>query len=243
MKNNILYHYTHKNALINMLQNKTIWATDYKYLNMENIVKQLSEKIKKNSSDDIYTQKIADLSCSLPINKAVFCLSEKGDMLSQWIHYGEYAVGFNVEKLNKCLELQNFHKVHPCFYTDDTLNSLISDFIKNQDSFDIDYFLSYIALLYNNEYSQEECEWRAISSSLSLISNPEEDKWKIRITSSKRIIEYVEINIKDFFPIDKIIISSEKDFESEKEYLEKILYDNGICETEIIKSSIPFRKI
>ena len=182
MRNNILYHYTHKNALINMLQNKTIWATDYKYLNMEHTVRQLSERIKKNSSEDVYTQKIADLSCSLPINKAVFCLSEKGDMLSQWIHYGEYAVGFNVEKLNKCLESQDFHKVQPCFYNDEKLNSLLSDFIKNQDSCGIDYFLSSIALLYNNGCSQEECEWRAISSSLSLISDPEEDKWKIRIT-------------------------------------------------------------
>ncbi|WP_294404128.1 hypothetical protein [uncultured Clostridium sp.] len=243
MKNNILYHYTHKNALINMLKNKTIWATDYKYLNMGNIIKLLSEKIKKNSSNDIYARKIAELSCSLPINKAVFCLSEKGDMLSQWIHYGEYAIGFNVEKLNKCLESQDFHKVQPCFYTDDKLNELLSQFIEDDNSCGIDYFLSSIALLYNNGYSQGECEWRAISSSLSLLSNSVDDKWKMRITSSKHIIEYTEINIDEFFPIDRIIISSEKNFKVEKESLEKILYDNGICETEIIKSSIPFRKI
>lgn len=243
MNSNILYHYTHKNALISIIKNKVIWATDYKYLNMNDQIKKLYEKVKKYASDNTYTEKIADLSCSLPMNKGVFCLSEKGDMLSQWIHYGEYAIGFNIEALDKCLESHGFYKVKPCIYSDDEIDKLITKFFQNNNSIDIEYFLSYIGLIYKNSRSKDECEWRAVSSSHPLISNTKTDNWKIRITPSKKIIEYVDIDIEEYFPIEKIIISSEKNFEAEKEFLEEILYNNGINNIDIIKSSIPFRKI
>ena len=77
MENNILYHYTHKNALLSIIKNKCIWATDYKYLNLESEIQMLCRKVRQYVPDDVYTQKIADLSYSLPINKGIFCLSEK----------------------------------------------------------------------------------------------------------------------------------------------------------------------
>ena len=73
------------------------------------------------------------------------------------------------------------------------------------------------------------------------------DKWKIRITPSKHIVEYLEISMLESFPIEKIIISSEKDFNKEKESLQNILiktYGLKILDkVHILKSSIPFRKI
>ncbi|MGM9934895.1 MAG: DUF2971 domain-containing protein [Clostridium sp.] len=243
MENNILYHYTHKNALLSIIKNKCIWATDYKYLNLESEIQMLCRKVRQYVPDDVYTQKIADLSYSLPINKGIFCLSEKGDLLSQWIRYGEYAIGFNMDKLNYCLENQDFHKARPCIYKEDDLKKKITDFKENDDYADMEYFLSLIELLYKNSRYDEECEWRVISSSLPITTQAKEEKWKVRITPSKKIVEYTEINIDEFFPIEKIIVSSEKDFDSERVFLEKFLEQNGINNTEVIKSSIPFRKI
>ncbi|MDO5516482.1 MAG: DUF2971 domain-containing protein [Clostridium sp.] len=247
MSENILYHYTHRNALINILRNRSLWAADYKYLIDNNEITKLCSKLKDFNPNNIYIQKIADLSSSLPANKGIFSLSEQGDLLSEWIHYGEYAVGFNVNNLNKCLESQGFYPLQRCIYNENAQNKILDNFIADSDSFDIENFLSTIALLFKDSKFSEEKEWRAISSSLPLTSSSKHDKWKIRITSSKHIVEYLEINLSEFFPIEEIIISSEKDFAEEKESLENILLKTyglkSLDKIHILKSSIPFRKI
>lgn len=243
----ILYHYTHRNALINILKSKAIWATNFKYLPDNNQIAKLCTKLKDLNSENIYVQKVADLSFSLPTNKGIFSLSEKGDLLSQWIHYGEFAIGFNKDKLNACLENQGFYKLQKCIYNESTQKKILDELVLNYDSFNIETFLSTAALLFKDLKSAEENEWRAISSSLAVTSSSKYDKWKIRITPSKHIIEYVEINLDDCFPIEEIIISSEKDFDEERSLLEKILtmrYGKGsLNQIKIKKSSIPFRKI
>ncbi|MBE6063588.1 MAG: DUF2971 domain-containing protein [Clostridium butyricum] len=243
----ILYHYTHKNALINILKNRTIWATNFKYLKDNEQISNLCRKLKYLNPDNIYVQKIVDLSFSLQSNKGVFSLSEKGDLLSQWIHYGEFAIGFNQDKLNICLEKQGFYKLQKCIYNEDLQNKIILDSISNYDSFNIEKFLSNIGLIFKNIKHAQENEWRAISTSLAVTSSSKYDKWKIRITPSRHILEYLEINLSDCFPIEEIIVSSEKDFEKEKYSLEHIIamnYGNdSLNNIKIKKSSIPFRKI
>lgn len=243
----ILYHYTHKNALINILKNRTIWATNFKNLNYTNQIAKLCRKLKQQNPNDIYVQKIADLSLSLPANKGIFSLSQKGDLLSQWIHYGEFAIGFNKEKLDICLEKQGFYKLQKCIYSENIQNKILDNFIISYDSFNIESFLSSAALLFNDMKYSEENEWRAVSSSLSVTSSSKYDKWKLRITPSKHIIEYLEISLDECFPIEEIIISSEKDFYEEKSNLEKVLTmsygKNFLDKIKIQKSSIPFRKI
>lgn len=247
MSENILYHYTHRNALINILTSRSLWATDYKYSIDNNEITKLCNKLKDLNPNNIYIEKEVDLSSSLPANKGIFSLSEQGDLLSQWIHYGEYAIGFNVEKLNSCLVNQGFYPVQKCIYSENVQNKILDEFMSDSDSFNIEKFLSNIALLFKDKKFQEEKEWRAISSSLPLTSSSMLDEWKIRITPSKHIVEYLEISMLESFPIEKIIISSEKDFNKEKESLQNILiktYGLKILDkVHILKSSIPFRKI
>lgn len=247
MSENILYHYTHRNALINILKNRSLWATDYKYSIDNNEITKLCNKLKALNSNNIYIEKEADLSSSLPTNKGIFSLSEHGDLLSQWIHYGEYAIGFNINKLNVCLIDQGFYPVQKCIYNPDTQNRILEEFISDSDSFNIEKFLSNIVLLFKNEKFKDEREWRAVSSSLPLTSSSNIDNWKIRITPSKHIVEYLEIDFHHCLPIEEIIISSEKDFNEEKEIIQNILvktYGLKIMDQiHILKSSIPFRKI
>lgn len=247
MSENILYHYTHRNALINILRNRSLWAADYKYSIDNNRIAKLCRKLKELNPDNIYVQKAADLSSSLPANKGIFSLSEQGDLLSEWIHYGEYAVGFNVKKLNTCLESQGFYPLQKCIYNENDQNKILDEFIADSTSFNIEKFLSNIALIFKDSKYSEEKEWRAVSSSLPLTSSSKYDKWKIRITPSKHIVEYLEISLNECFPIEEIIISSEKDFVEEKESLENVLLKTYglkfLDKIHILKSSIPFRKI
>lgn len=248
MSENILYHYTHRNALINILKNRSLWADDYRYSSIDNNeITKLCRKLKEYNPDNIYVQKQADLSSSLPANKGIFSLSEQGDLLSEWIHYGEYAVGFNVEKLNACLESQGFYPVQKCIYNENAQNKILDEFMTDSNSFNIEKFLSNIALIFKDSKFKEEREWRAISSSLPLTSSSKYDRWKIRITPSKHIVEYLEIKLHQYFPIEEIIISSEKDFDEEREILENLLFKTYglkyLDKINILKSSIPFRKI
>ena len=243
----ILYHYTHKNALMNILKNRSLWATNFKYLTDRSQLARLCRKLKDINPENMYVQKAADLSFSLPANKGIFSLSEEGDLLSQWIHYGEFAIGFNKDKLNACLENQGFYKLQKCIYSEKIQNKILDDFVVNLDSFNIETFLSTAALLFKDMKSAEENEWRAVSSSLAVTSSSKYDKWKIRISPSKHIIEYLEVRLDECFPIEEIIISSEKDFDEERAALEKVLTMNyginSLNQIKIRKSSIPFRKI
>lgn len=116
-----IYHYTDANGLIGIIRNKTLWATDIRFLNdhmelyagIESTIKLSKEMADtcQQSSDHVYNsaKKIYELFPNiLKKNLARRCIyitsfSKSRDNLRQWMSYcppnGGYAISFNKEKI------------------------------------------------------------------------------------------------------------------------------------------------
>ena len=128
-----LYHYCSLNTFLNIMKNKSIWVSDIERSNdflelvalrqlfSQHINADFNEIIEKNRISDenldlvngLWTLRedfMAKLSTAYTRTFA-FCLSEKGDLLSQWRGYADdgtgVAIGFNLDffkNLNKKTE-------------------------------------------------------------------------------------------------------------------------------------------
>lgn len=112
-----LYHYTDSHALLGILRDKAIWASDYRYLNDasemrrgEEIVQEMAETLAKTTNVRVHRWVLDSFAHhhrtdSLTQGSGVFVasFSEEGNLLSQWRAYGAngagYSIGFSNLKL------------------------------------------------------------------------------------------------------------------------------------------------
>jgi len=128
-----LYHYTTADGLKGIVKSKTIWASDYRFVNdatefsyglsifdqtLQRLLKQHPSGVTDtNLSNAIKT--IENFRTAIPdfsLLIASFC--EHGDLLSQWRGYNGalgYAVGINADWLNQNAEAQGFRLVPACY--------------------------------------------------------------------------------------------------------------------------------
>ncbi|UPJ39776.1 DUF2971 domain-containing protein [Bradyrhizobium sp. 40] len=106
----LIYHYCDANALLGILQNRQVWATDTNYLNdadelaslFKNVVGHLAAKRTKGSEFLIEQfQKISATAATfrrglIGLGVYVACFSEDGDVLSQWRAYAADGMGFAI---------------------------------------------------------------------------------------------------------------------------------------------------
>jgi hypothetical protein len=111
----ILYHYTTAGGLFGILQHKSIWATDARFLNdaqeiiyaLDDTCEYLEERL---SGESIGTPQHAVIGTAIEMLKepdlpaAIYlsCFCEDGDLLSQWRGYAAgqgYAIGFDAQEL------------------------------------------------------------------------------------------------------------------------------------------------
>lgn len=256
----IVYHYTSPYALVSILESKKIWATNYDLLNdKEELINSLKlfSQMANNSNWDV-KDAIRFLETE-PLNVAVFSLSSKGDSLSQWRSYcpptGGYAIGFNRKRLNAILKKHRFCELQPCIYDKIKQEDMINNFIKNfppTDNIDkfkkfnimFEKYIQTAGLLIKNEGFNEEYEWRAISE---IISSDLENamEWKIR-SGIYNLIQYLEVDLSEDFPIENIIIGPCRDIQLAKKSVDRALrifnynkWNETNVETEI--SVIPYR--
>jgi hypothetical protein len=126
-----LYHYTTAEGLQGIIKTKSIWASDYRFLNdatefdyglsifdeiFEGFATRLPseavEVIKRTKED--YRRATFDIGTTLQI--ASFC--GHGDLLSQWRGYSGaigYAIGFNREWLHQNAQVQGFQLIPTCY--------------------------------------------------------------------------------------------------------------------------------
>ncbi|KWX19717.1 hypothetical protein AFM11_34305 [Mycolicibacterium wolinskyi] len=116
----IVYHYTDSQAFKGVVENATLWATDFRYLNDSQeliytwaaFVERL-EKLVDESSDhsDAYRAQLQALTLMnarnlMQFDDAMFvaCFTELSDRISQWTHYGAmgrgFALGFDSERIS-----------------------------------------------------------------------------------------------------------------------------------------------
>lgn len=130
MENNIYYHYCSVETLISILKFKTIRLSDVNKLNDSHETKEIAvllqeavfNSLKKSVLRDniilgmtkesalrfITKSAINQLVLSNDSLQYIFCLSENGDLLSQWRGYGDsgrgVSIGFNIESIEEIIQ-------------------------------------------------------------------------------------------------------------------------------------------
>lgn len=213
----MLYHYTSIDGLMGILSNKSIWLTDYQYLNdMEEI--EHGKSIVKNTANALLESSIDQSTKDLlqkwihgleEIEERIFIasLSSDGDSLSQWRAYGPVAVGFKAEELS--LHLNECH-VRAVEYSEKTQASLAAFFLNHlcqacpSDSADEDFErtrelyestgrLVELLCFFKNSGFEDEKEYRVVHiEDLSVIDSFKLERPKRRYRSDiSHIIPYL----------------------------------------------------
>jgi hypothetical protein len=105
----ILYHYTSIEGLMGILESRSIWLSDYQYLNDRreinhgaDIIREVARKMLKKSNDKLVSKLLEAWIVNLDnIEDRIFIasFSADGDSLSQWRAYGTVALGFKVSDI------------------------------------------------------------------------------------------------------------------------------------------------
>ena len=155
-----LFHYTTIKGLQGIVENRSIWATDTRYLNdfsensySKKILRQelinfcketpvFHKNTTPNKSPGYHFLKILEenIQTLFPSDKFSFYVcsfSEQKDLLSQWRGYGQdgtgFSLGFNINKLSQCLKESNFD-IRPCIYEEEKQKELMRALIKETAS-------------------------------------------------------------------------------------------------------------
>lgn len=137
-----IFHYTSAQGLIGILNNKTLWATHYNYLNdqteFNHAKKIILNTIEESENPLVIRYKEILIECLTQIYNiyAVYTcsFSEEKNLLSQWRAYcpfeGGFSIGFNLDELKK--QSSNFFQ---CIYKYNEktieINKLIIQFCEN----------------------------------------------------------------------------------------------------------------
>jgi len=117
----LVFHYTNLSALIGIIENQCLWATNLYFLNDRNeykhgmnIIKEVMESIKTEENKFILNAIYVVLNEISEVDKYVACFSKEGDSLSQWRAYANngsgISIGFNRKKLESALSGNNSYK-------------------------------------------------------------------------------------------------------------------------------------
>jgi Protein of unknown function (DUF2971) len=106
-----LYHYTDAGGLIGIIDSKTLWATDARYLNdtleveyARRLVRDVLEDKRDSQPSEVVREFLESAIETFNPYEALYCVfvacfCEEGDLLSQWRAYADrgagYSIGFN----------------------------------------------------------------------------------------------------------------------------------------------------
>lgn len=257
----ILYHYCSIESFYGIISSKNIWLSDSSQSNdikentwLDHIVKSVLDDIA--SSPDIETIKITAKDYFLcKWNPYIFCLSEEGDLLSQWRGYADNArgvsIGFDLSVIKELMGIIN--SKHKLTSSSDVLhlNKIVYDLATQKETVqecllkDKLNDLSYkYFIMFKNPVFQEEKEWRLSAGSIGG-AKPDEfgaiASFKFRL-SNKKIIRYFDLPIVNNLMakiIKEIIIGSKS--EIDETTLHFFLRTHGFKDVSIRKSILPYR--
>ncbi len=200
----MLFHYCSIEAFFGIIQNKSIWASNYKFLNdyqeiyaaknlIEDNIDRIENKLKKEPN---YKKAIEELLKSLNMDKDIFIasLSTEKDLLSQWRAYannGEgICFGFNANKLTGL----NYPIVEVIYEKGAFFNKLIQiliTYLRKDDWSNFHNDLDLLLCSYKTKDFREEKEKRLV-----VIPNSEKEKENIKFrVSGSFIVPYISIDL------------------------------------------------
>ena len=257
-----LYHYCNVNSFFNIIENRSIWLSDIEKSNdtleLSYIKKEYSNYVRQAIIDFIGYHITNDLPFdedkltafsnvfseihALPISKTwVFCLSEKGDLLSQWRGYADdgygIAIGFDRKFFEKFVDtFWESRKEEPYLLWLSKINYSKYDMKKEIEKLinPLEFGKCITLEEFANKIMQPLSQVDAIAPFFKDPSFKEEKEWRIAFSS---IIgtecNYSRINRETpvatlggfaYFPIDKNLVSHlELKFKDLKKAINKII--------------------
>lgn len=168
---NTVYHYCSADTFLNIIKYKKLWLSDIEHMNdfkeMKWFLEAFEEIISDELNEDEYKRIHKDVLDNLDITRGYMCcLSEDGDILSQWRGYAQdgqgISIGFYPEKLGvnfKRMMFQNkfiknsffLNKVH--YYSKNEIREIIIEALNSNE-------------VINNFYSSEDRDFGKIDNSI-----------------------------------------------------------------------------
>lgn len=247
-----LYHYTSLEALIGIVNHRTLWASNIKYLNdtseqtiLQNLVRdQILELIAKQSSNAPGRWRQA---FQRALDIFVVCLSEDaGDRLSQWRAYGgtcgvclKFHKRSFVDYFDRGYPGSTFQKVkyvspdwdaHLRAWAEKIKANLDSDEPGNPP-----HRIAIESAFFKHQSFREEKEWRTIAIRLGA-------PLRHRVRGSL-LIPYIELNLGEVLPnlLEAVIVGPMNHKEQTAEAIEGLLKENGLSAVKVWCSKTPYR--
>jgi hypothetical protein len=204
----VLYHYTSLNGFKSIIENRFIWATDFRFLNDIDEVRHIFKDILPIISPSEYTDssdKIPDRLFDNNIFKPILIssFSEINDNIAMWGRYSNdegINIGIHSESiLNSFLNEDQTQVLYvgKCIYDDklkyDIVNRIYQKYLNEENGFTFFKELLLVAPFLKNSSFEHEKEWRIVAEySPDSVENYGRPRFRI---SKNSIVPYGNISI------------------------------------------------
>jgi hypothetical protein len=262
----LLYHYTSQKGLLGIIEKKKLWATNIRYLNDSQELKQAialaKVQLRKQSGDRSIREFVEkacrtlddSLSVDTPFAIYVASFSTCNDMLSQWRGYcpsgSGFSVGFKVNNLRK-LAGRRSQEIDiafiPCIYDKDEQDRLISELIyaarnayADQSSPEVLFLflmLRWAAAIKHRGFDEER-EWRLVAGGTRADSLVREGR--------SFLVPYIEFDLVEegkegIDCIESVTVGPTSHPKLSEQSVKDLLDRHGVGNCATTRSEIPFR--
>lgn len=217
-----LYHYTSVEGLKGIIDNRSLWATNYRYLNDSAEIKDMfysmtEMKIYKEgplsgvSADELMEKAFRNI--EIP-NHVVTSFSEQSDDLSMWGRYGNndkgIAIGFDNISADNWKPQEDMQKPYfgRCIYDRKTKDKLLTRLFKTcTEPIEIITLWTKICAFFKNDSFSGEKEWRLVAD-CNFKAKKGAGKPSFRVANN-RLIPYFNMEMKSVedFRFSDIVLS------------------------------------
>ena len=207
-----LYHYTNFNGLLGIVESRSLWASDIRYMNDSAELKHTADLIRTEITErigaghprpDLLNQFLDWVTHRITNGHMLFAASFRanGNLLSQWRGYSRLgkgvSIGFDPEYILRCAERQSF-QIGRCIYSCEQQARLISQVVDAVETLAAEHGSSGTTgtgtggvddSSYHTVFKQIESDLLRIAAILKHPSFREEEEWRI---VSPVITDYVE---------------------------------------------------
>lgn len=233
-ENKKLYHYTSKENFLKIIENKSLFATDIRFLNdgMEtNMVSKILNELlsEDNEIEEVLEQDkfyISEFYESFKgVETYVVSFSEKSDDLNQWRCYASNATGicieFNIDKLLDCLN--NTKCQENCIHPNFALEKCIYDFEKQKT------IIRNLILNYKNKSKNERSISNLITDLLKCAayfkdkSFESEDEYRLIVTNVDKASKKTRLGRNAYIPYYEVKIENISSDECKHHWLGNVI--------------------